>query len=246
MLYSEFMNSDIILTWGKGVDETMQADPLNTFPCRTVPVGSLSLQDIRERAVQEPGSQAILYVTTSYYGNHMYVSYDYPFHDNELWETQKAIIDAIGNRRKAFLKLHPGASSRQHVDEYIENRGYNKNISVKQRDPLPELLANAGVVIIDFPSTTLLQAIAAGKTVFVLTRHIRLSEEATAMLRKRAYCSGDLQDFTRMIRNYLEGEPLSGKPDGKNTEFLEHYGVHRIDGRVTERVLEVLDEVTRT
>jgi hypothetical protein len=247
MLYVEFMNSDLVLVWGKGVEETMKADPLNTFPCRIEPVGSASLEDVRRRHAGEPGKPGILYVTTNYAGNRLYVSYEDPFHDNELWETQKAIIDLLGRHRgTSVLKIHPGALSRAHIDEYIEDQGFGEKIRVIQREKsFEDLLSGADAVIIDFPSTSLLQALAAGKTIFVLTRHARLLEEAMALLRKRAYCTGDLGEFTGMIRAYLEGRPVPGNPDRSNTEFLERYGVHHPDGRAAGRALAALGRFLR-
>jgi spore coat polysaccharide biosynthesis protein SpsF len=244
MLYSEFMNSDIVLLWGSGVQETMGGDPLNTFPCRAIPVGSCELQAMYQRKGGKPGHGSILYVTTGYFGNQMYVSYEHPFHDNELWEVQKAILGALGNRRRAMVKPHPSGSDADQFEEFIRDRGYG-NLTVV-RDPgmsFADLLGDADTVIIDFPSTTLLQAIAAGKTVFVFTGHLRLGEKALALLQKRAYVRSDLREFIGLLRDYLDGKPLKDRPDNGNTEFLERYGVERLDNGVAGRVLAVLEEV---
>ena len=106
-------------------------------------------------------------------------------------------------------------------------------------------LDDAGIVLIDFPSTTLLQAIAAGKTVFVLTRQVPLLPEALALLRKRVYCSPDIGEFTSLVQGYLDGKTLEQDPDPSNTEFLERYGVGELDGGITGRVLGVLDELQK-
>ena len=245
MLYTEFMNSDIVLLWGTGVREAMEGDTLNTFPCRAMAVGSCELQALHRRRGLKLERGSILYATTGYYGNQLYVSYEYPFHDNELWETQKAIIDALGNRRRAIVKLHPSAPDGEQFEEFIRRRGY-ENLTVRGARPsFAELLKEADTVLIDFPSTTLLQAIAAGKTVFVLTKHVSLNPEALAMLRKRAYCSGDLGEFIDLVKGYLDGKTLKDKPDTGNTEFLEWYGVEGLDEGVAGRVLAVLEGLGR-
>jgi hypothetical protein len=206
-----------------------------------VAVGSCELETMAVGKRPQPGNGVILYVTTGYYSNRLYVSYEEPFHDNLLWETQKAIIDALGNRGDTVLKLNPGATCVEHFHEFIGARGYDRIQVIPGERTLPELLGEADTVIIDFPHTSLLQAIAAGKTIFVLTRHTLLSEEAMALLRKRAYCTGDLREFTGMIQAHLEGGPVPGNPDRENTEFLERYGVYRLDGGVAGRAVGVID-----
>jgi hypothetical protein len=243
MLYTEFMNSDIVLLWGTGVKETMEGDPLNTFPARAVAAGSCEIGALALGKRPPGGNGPVLYVTTGYYANRLYVSYEDPYPDNLLWETQKAIIDALGNRCDSILKLNPGTPSVGHFHEFIAARGYGRIRVIQGERPLPELLAEAGTVIIDFPHTSLLQAIAMGKTILVLTRHTGLSEEAMVLLRKRAYCAGDLREFTGMIQAHLEGKPLSGNPDPGNTEFLERYGVHQLDGGVAGRAVGVIDSL---
>jgi hypothetical protein len=243
MLYAEFMNSDAILLWGTGVREVMEKDPLNTFPCLPRAVGSCELEALYRRRKPWTGKGSILYVTTNYYSNYLYVSYEYPFHDNEIWETQKAIIDTIGDRPGAVVKLHPSTTDGAQFEEFIRMRGYSGLDLVQgAKRSFTGLLEEAEVVIIDFPSTTLLQAIAAGKTIFVLTRYLSLSGPALATLQKRAYWSDDLGEFTALLEAYLDGETRGG-PDPADTGFLELYGVHRLDGGVAGRALGVLEEI---
>jgi len=195
----------------------------------------------------KPRGGPVLYATTGYYGNELYVSYEYPVHDNELWATQKAIIDALGNRQPAVVKLHPSAKDQEQFEGFIRMRGY-RNLAVAHGAEVTftGYLEGAGAVIIDLPTgTTLLQAIASGKPVFVLTKYLSFLPEALELLKKRAFCSPDIGEFTGLVTAYLEGKPLGQSPDPKNTEFLEKYGVGKLDGRVSERVLRVLGELSR-
>ncbi|HUK37632.1 MAG TPA: NTP transferase domain-containing protein [Methanomicrobiales archaeon] len=247
MLYTEFMNSDVVLLWGSGVKETMGKDELNRFPCRMEAVGSCELQELYRNRKVKPRGGPVLYATTGYYGNELYVSYEYPVHDNELWATQKAIIDALGNRQPAVVKLHPSAKDQEQFEGFIRMRGY-RNLAVAHGAEVTftGYLERAGAVIIDLPTgTTLLQAIASGKPVFVLTKYLSFLPEALELLKKRAFCSPDIGEFTGLVAAYLEGKPLDQSPDPENTAFLERYGIGKPDGGVSERVLGVLAEPGR-
>ncbi len=108
-----------------------------------------------------------------------------------------------------------------------------------------ELVDCSGVIVIDFPSTTLLQAIATKKPVFVLTKHLPLAAEAGRLLGKRAYCSDRRDEFLSLLERFLFEGPEPRGPDPLNREFLERYGIYRDDGKVLERVFQVLSDLPR-
>lgn len=244
MFYSELMNSDVHLLWGDGCVDPIVSDPINPYHPKLVVTGSASLELFPQSNVRTRGT-GILYATTDYFRNAYYIGYDHRFTDTLFWKTQKEILSALrGSVRPVIFKVHPSTEDTRHFSEFIAS-GDGKQIQlIRAETSFEDLLAEADVVIIDFPSTTLLQAIATRKTVFVLLKHLMIADDAKSLLKKRAYCSEKLEDFTDLIKKYVNDETIDGQhPDTSNREFLERYGVHKNDGNVTGRVLDALKEV---
>jgi hypothetical protein len=212
------------------------------FSCKLVSTGSYELEDLFLHRRESPGERTVLYATTSYYQNNLYISGPSVFQDIPFWRTQQDILRVIGDLGiKCTFKLHPGSPEDLHIREFVEREGFRHIRILKGEKTFTRLLGSAEMVILDFPSTTLLQAIAAGKTVFVLISHYTLTDEAARLLGKRAYVGRNPDEFTGMIRSFFTGQRMTQHPDRTNTEFLERYGVHRLDGLVARRALDVLE-----
>jgi len=242
MLYVELMNSDIHLCFGSGILDTLKNDLLK-FPVNVTPIGSYELMEIYTKPkIFHPCKYKILYATTNYCGNNLHIGSPSILDDNDLWHTQKEILKALVEiETSVAFKIHPGQLQEEHIREYMSNGNY-KNIEVfKNEKKYLNLLSESEIVVIDFPSTTLLQAIAAKKTIFVLLKHLTITDEAKKILRKRAYCSENINEFTDMIRRYLNNEPIEQQPSITNTEFLEQYGIHKLDAKIDERAIKILE-----
>jgi len=243
MEYYEIMNSDLHLCFGDGVMELYEKDARQKFSCELRATGSYELETLFLDDTTHDIEFDVLYATTNYYLNNLYIGglSDTTFQDNEFWRTQKRILDLLaGSGKKVAFKLHPGQYQERHLREYVVREG-PANITVfKDERTFQDLALHAGAVVLDCPSTTLLEAIAGKKPVFTLTRHAKLTESAMSALVKRAYCTSDLDEFNEMLDKYLRRDPSSFHPDLANVEFLERYGIFKADGKVGERVLHIL------
>jgi hypothetical protein len=244
MLYSEYMNSDFHFSWGQGVTTAMKNDPTNIFPCTDIPIGSYQLERIFFNKTLCSSVYSIVYVTTGYQKNNFYVSFPIPFHDNALWQMQKNILDILGaTGKKSVFKLHPGEISRYMFCQYITSRSF-KNIELIINElSFLELMRQSDIVIIDFPSTSLLQAIAARKIIFLVMGTVQLKDEAMNLLKKRVFYCKDTEELKEMLTKYLNGQSLDQNPDPDNTEFLVMYGTHILDGRIPERAIGALEMI---
>lgn len=245
LLFEELMNSDIHLCWGTGVLEWIKNDPQNYFKTQSVAVGSYDLEKMYFARDSPPRNFNVLYVTPSYFRNNYYVSIQYQLADTSFWNSQQKIIKKLGeSNKKVKIRLSP-AQKNEHIHDFISSRGYsNLNTDIEGFTYI-DLTKRADIIIIDWPSTTLLQAIALRKTVFVLLKHIKLTDDAVRMLKKRAYCSENIDEFVEMIGRYFNNEHLDQNPDINNTEFLEMYGVAKLDGHVANRAIEILDDLIK-
>ena len=246
LFFVELMNTNIHLCWGTGVLEWIKTDPQNFFITPSIAVGSYDLEKMYFARDSSRREFDALYVTASYFGNNYYVSIQYQQTDTSFWNTQQKIIKILGeSNKKVKIRLAP-AQQNEHIHDFISSRGYGNLNTDMNGFTYVDLAKRSDVIIIDWPSTTLLQAIALRKIVFVLLKHITLTDEAVRMLKKRAYCSEDIDEFVEMIRRYFSNEPLDQNPDMNNTEFLEMYGTSTLDGQVANRVLEILNNVTKS
>lgn len=246
LFFVELMNADIHLCWGTGVLEWIKTDPQNFFKTPSIAVGSSELEKMYFARDSYRRDFDALYVTSTYFGNNYYVSIQYQQADTSFWNTQQKIIKILGeSNKKVKIRLSPSQQN-DHIHDFISSRGYDNLNTDMSGFTYVDLVKRSDVIIIDLPSTTLLQAIALRKTVFVLLKHIKLTDEAVRMLKKRAYCSEDIDEFVEMIRRYFSNEPLDQNPDINNTEFLEMYGTSTLDGQVANRVLEILNNVTKS
>lgn len=246
MLYYEIMNSDLHLCFGDGVRDLYEGDAHRRFSCKLHSVGSYELEELFFDPKPRKVEFDILYATTNYYLNYLYIGgfSHTTFQDNDLWYTQRKILDLLGKSgRKTAFKLHPGQYQEKHLREYLGVKGYSNITVFKNERAFTDLALHAQVVILDVQSTTLLQAVAAKKPVFLLTRHAKLTGNAMSALVKRAYCAETLDDFVTLIERYLERDPELPHPDPTNSEFLERYGIQKPDGKVLERVLSILNSL---
>jgi hypothetical protein len=249
--YLDFIGSDVHLVFGEGVAERFQENAAK-YKTRLVPVGSSSLEQIirknRNPPISSEDGKTVLYVTSNIYRNTNSVSWFPPFSDDFFWLTQKSIIDALGKHKdsKAIIKTHPSSMYRETpMREYAKNRGFENIMFVKNEQPLTSLLQKADVIVIDLPTTTLLQALTTEKPVFIYFGHYNIDEEPLALLEHRAFCFRNLESLTNALEKYLSGD-LKSQYDKKDSKFLEMFGIgpHGTDigKRAASIVLDTINE----
>lgn len=249
MLYYEIMNSDLHLCFGEGVRELYDQDARQKFSCELRAAGSYELESLFLDHAPHDLEFDVLYATTNYYLNYLYIGglSHTTFQDNDFWYTQKRILDLLAKSgRKIAFKLHPGQYQERHIREYLAGKGDATITVIRNERTFPDLALHAAMVILDCPSTTLLQSVAAKKPVFALTRHANLTEKAMSALGKRAYCTEDLDEFVSLIERYFREDPTLTHPDPADSEFLLLYGIHKADGAVAGRVISTLKSLRNT
>jgi hypothetical protein len=241
-IFVEIMDSDIHLSYGPHHQKMLQKAPQNHFNCRIESTGSLMLEQMYKKNQPAIKRRRILYVTTGYSYNRLYVNC-YPHHDNTLWAHQKKILRVLGRQKHPVcLKLAPDRQNTGFISDYIRREGLNSISIIQNERTFLDLLTYADTVICDYASTPVIESIANHKTVFVLLDNPFLQESAVALLKKRVYWSDNIEEFTTMISLFLAGKPINQKPDINNIEYLEQCGIHKYDGKVAERVLTIIDK----
>ena len=247
IVFEELINSDFYFVYGEGVIEMCRKYPVDT-QCKVIPIGSYALEELCKLKItsckESSKNTTILYGTSCYYRNHLYFGYDHRLDDIALWHTQRNILSFLGKiNQSVFLKLNPGEEEDYQIKEFISANKFH-NISVyKTERNFSKLLEEADIIILDCPSTMLLEAIAAHKTVFLLLDFVKIPEEVKKSLEKRVYCSENIEELKDLVQKFLNSNPTNQAPDINNMEFLELYGIHTGEKRISDRVNDILENL---
>jgi hypothetical protein len=241
--YLDLMSPDIYLTFGQGIIKDQLIDA-HKFDTTLVALGSPALEIYYKENFNsevKADKQTVLYITSHLNQNKTYISANPPHSDNLFWLTQKAIIDLLGKHDSydIIIKLHPSLEYREPILRYLRDSDFQNIRTVKTETPLRELLKSSDIIILDLPTTTLAQSLTTKKPVFVLTKHLFFNEEAMDILKKRAYCFDDLNEFIKKTHDFLSERDI-GEIDYENTEFLENYGMHKLDGKACQRAAAIV------
>jgi len=243
--YVDLMGVDFRFVFGDGVTKWCQ-DDASFYKTQLISVGSSSLEALAKKKSSLVGlktqGRVVLYASSAFHKNSFYVSFFPPFSDNMLWKIQKAIIEVLGKHENfsGLIKLHPSSN----VDIFLyQNKPGNCTIITNEYS-FADLLQLADIIIIDSPATALLQALTIRKPIFVYTGYISLYENAEILLKRRAYCYHDLDDFIEAINEYLLAGDVVKTVDLNDNSFLERYGTSsHNEGTAAERAAEMLRKI---
>jgi hypothetical protein len=172
--------------------------------------------------------KVVLYETTNFYQNNLYLSIPPPFSDNNFWRVQRTILDTLAKHHDytAVVKLHPNPMHRAPpMRAYAETNKFKNCQFFRGEYTATDLLSIADLLAIDFPTTTLLEALTTSKPIFVYTGHLHINAKALKLLERRAFCYRELKSFTDALNEYLSEGKIDGKVNLKDKKFLEAYGV---------------------
>lgn len=218
---------------------------LRNNACSVVATGLPSLNKLKDiRYDRTSKSIRILWVFGGYYGNGWYCGFSPPFSDRLYYKEQMLIVGAMHRLLRTFpdmeltIKLYPSEYINDQPPWIPEFEGVNRVSFVYKKPDFVELLHRHDAVIVDSPTTTLLQSAATKLPIFVSMANIRWPEAAQELLRKRACCA----DSADVLIEALEGFISNGAYpyDVDNVEFLKEYGIH--DGNSGGAVISFIKE----
>jgi hypothetical protein len=247
------VSCDKMLVYGDGVKFAYEASPLaEEENCGVVSVGMPSLQRLRDIYTHSDTKKIrILWPFGGYYGNGWYCGFSPPNNDRIYYKEQMVILHNLLRLIEKYehlsitVKLYPDT----YLDEnppWVEDLPKSERIRIVYGRPnFVELLNHHEAVIIDSPTTTLLQAITTRLPVFVLMSVICWPGEATKLLQKRGCCAKNAEDLMVSLEEYIENNAYNH--DVENNDFLKKYGIHNGDAVDSALfiVKRILDEKER-
>jgi hypothetical protein len=106
----------------------------------------------------------------------------------------------------------------------------------------PQLFNAADVVVMDIPSTALLEALVEPRRLIVHcdSRFVALRDEARALLTRRVALSETPDEFVRQLETRLGPDGQWDDIDTGDRSFLTAYGTHDDDGRAAAHAAAAL------
>lgn len=246
--YLDFVSSDIYFSFGNGLYEKY-SDFERKYGFTIVPIGSSLLDNLKKEKNKpvainlDQNKKTILYASTLFHQNLLYVSYFPVFSDNLLFIAQKSILDVLEKHSdyNVIIKTHDNLNFRETpLRTYASEKGYKTSIFIRNEYRFADLLSISDAIIIDFPAMTLLEAITTKKPVFTNTFFYNLDKEAESILKRRAYCYSSIEQLTNGLNEFLNSGEVSNHPsvDVNNRDFIKKYGTYLDDGKSAERAVE--------
>lgn len=242
--YLDMAWPDVFASYGDGVTSYFQTSqpPFAMSRPRIVSVGSAAIGT--QPRVAMPASAAgsarhVLYIATNLSGGYRYgpgASYS----DTTTFRLGRRVVDAVCAAPNARLtvKLATGEHTNNPLAAYIRQR-HGATVTVATSGALADYLAGADLVVIDWPATTLLQALASGKPVLTLAAKdaIPLPPEARAALERAAVVT-DTEDAFIAALQRMVGEPATRA--ASDITFLQRYATGDPAQAPAGRLLDML------
>ncbi len=139
------------------------------------------------------------------YGNRFYFSLSRPKSDSEYFRIQRRIVKAFKDFPSVplLVKEHSGTPTSFPLKEFVEDGKIANCRVLREEVSFAELLPLADLVVLDSPTMTFLETLAAEKPVLVFNNWYRWDAEALAQLRKAAVYRDDFEEFLEVLRDYL-------------------------------------------
>lgn len=245
----DLAGSSLLLTYGEAARTAYLASCPGS-ESRVVAVGSPRLDRLRTekplRSRNDP-PRRILYLTNNYYQNRWYCGLNPPFSDTRLFSEQ----DSIQRRLRAWVKTRPRLhmTVKMHPSRFGDALPFGEELKragvkvVKNQTAVATLLKRSDVVILDTPTTMMLEAMALGLPIFVLTSVVAPPPAHLALLRRRVVCADSAAELMDRLESFL----VSGRYPAELAEcdYLKLYGTHHHDGGSARRAADIVAALVR-
>lgn len=240
-------NASMLLTYGEAVTDAFLKSDINR-QCLVKSVGSTRLDKLKnvngKASSSEHVKYRILYVITSYYYSRWYCGFSPPFSDRFYYREQMILIknlinmvESTGNIRLT-IKLHPNF---EEDPPWINDFKHSDNVRLIRDTGFVELLFDHDIIVIDSPTTTLLQAVSTRLPVYALTSIVKPSQNDLQILKKRAVCCDSAESMIEVLKKHIEDGIYQANTD--DNEYKKLYCTHLDDGKSEQRVYSLVKDL---
>ena len=198
-----------------------------------------------------PNSGSIVYITEKFQFNLYYNSTTFDSTEicDHFWFVQKNMLDFTKNHSNVpfVFKFHPADNKGEPARSYARMHKVNNVQFIVKEETIQDLIPKAQVIIIDFVSTSVLEAFLSDKPVFIYTGMYMMDNFPLTLLKKRAFL---YDNFTTLL-NDLERFMIIGSAafaqehdvDYHNTDFIQSFGTHLHDSNSAKRAAEIIKNI---
>jgi len=250
--------ADYLLCYGDGVRSYFieRATHYHESMAAPLAIGSSRLDSLRSKesnsetlAKKRRGNKSarpsILYIPTAFRTIDRYLCQD-SYEDLTYLHLQQKIIELFQKNKKVQLvyKTFRGTQSANVIPEII--RRQVPDAIIVEKSKLYDIMWEVDKIIVDFPSTALLEVILTDKPIlaYVEKDSIYMFDSAKQLLRKRVCLAETAEEFISKMDNFLQGAD-SGEANCTNEEFLMAYGTYSSDGQSVARSAASLSKILR-
>ncbi|HOK80902.1 MAG TPA: CDP-glycerol glycerophosphotransferase family protein [bacterium] len=249
---TELRQCDYRFVYGNGVADYFneRKNKMNEKSAELVPVGSARLDRLRMKMFDErhirgkigiPDNKTVVcYIPTSYQ-YHWYMCRE-AYLSCSYFEFLYQLCDIFSKFPNIQFVYKPFPEFPE--DPMAEMLALRvKNCKVVKDISVPEIISSSNAVIIDIPSTALLEAMLTDRPllVFADSRFITLLDKARQLLKKRAIVAEKPEDFYSRMTEFLSSIPeVLKRPD---CSFVKEYGTYLDDGKSAERAFNKIMEI---
>lgn len=252
---TDLANADYLLAYGDGAKAYFDKRPAlsGVRRARVEVAGSARLERLAERLrprgrARGPvtrgdagGVRTVLYVPTKTAGYaRPLVADSYP--EVGYHRLQRRVIELMRDYPGVSFVYKPFADADDTLIRRMAVQAGVVNCRIERETPVPSLMQSADLVVIDFPSTALLE-VALTDTPLVLyadRRSLRLEPEAAVLLRRRASVADTEDGFLAAIREAIDGRAAA---DPADKEFVQAFALDPRQGSATARAWSLVSGI---
>jgi len=226
--------SNIYFCYGEGVAERYRGFIASSALLEVVPVGNLSKKCLSDK------SEYILYATGKWTGviSPFFENFDT---DSRLYLTQVKIIEYLDGLIKVKSIFKASNQANQNLVLFR-----TKRVEINYGTPYIDLVSKASLIILDTPSTTLIEAVSTDKPIFVINsllpgkwNNLKFIE----LLKKRALVFDNVDDLVKSLELFLNFNIYNA--DVTNKEFYHYYASKLNNLEVIDTIMDKIDSLSK-
>lgn len=234
--YTDMKYSDNFFVWGRSV-ETFFNNKLIGVPSKTkiTYTGTCRLTPKNDSLNHK---NRFLYVPTAFMGNYLCFDSQNPL-DNKYYDFQVKLFSLFEKKKEhLYVKTYPSSWVRYPLADLINEREL-KFIHLITQGKLIDLLDNYNNIIIDWPSTTLLECLSYSKNIFLILdkQWVRLEQEALRILENETTVLNNIEELDSYIS---VNAPILNRNRNKKSLFMEKYAHMIPESEYVENIKHVL------
>ncbi|MDD5691374.1 MAG: hypothetical protein PHC37_06765, partial [Candidatus Omnitrophica bacterium] len=233
--YQDYRPADFSLRYGREsvrlYNDEFKIDKRSNS-CVLSAVGSVPLAKMfkRERSkdMNTPKKQkTLLYIPTGLVGEQMYFAWNH-YPDLWYWRLLKDVFLLFKTYPdiKVLFKEYPFDNSRNPIKDYVKARNITNVSFIPAQSPTEDHLGKADLLVMDFPSTSLMGALCTRKPIILFydPRWLKLADRGSVLLEKRVELATSKEKLLSTLKRWCDMSywPEIYSPDDS---YLKAFGI---------------------